>query len=504
MAAPRSNSETSGQETPANTAKIEKGWAVYDALGRALGNVTEVNRTTSRLQVDGRAVGFEYYEVPLGSVKRAGGGDVHLSLVADLDRRGDGEAPYLFEEHTAPTQTAATETRPSTSTAGETAYAPTTVTSQAWTAEGAADAPPPTWMDEDSSDSWMSSRNAMAALAVAGLAGAGIYFWSRRRRKTPYERFRDRTMDMTGELADLGGELVESAVELFNELAADKRTPWLAGLAGVAATALPAAAYYAWPRERSMAETSRDRLQGMRSSTMAPDLGEVSEALAAWAGPWLAALSEQTPSTSELKRRLEPATSRLASLRDDLPSSERMMETLRPSTSGWGLALPAALLGAGAFAYYMSRRRQGTGTARLRDVMTRQPEVVRPDATITDAASIMKRLNVGALPVCDGSRLLGMLTDRDITIRTAAEGRDPQVTLVRDAMSAGVSWASEDDAVDEALRLMRQRQIRRLPVVDERHNLVGIVSLGDLVVDSDTAMAGDALEEISEPAHPRR
>jgi len=131
--------------------------------------------------------------------------------------------------------------------------------------------------------------------------------------------------------------------------------------------------------------------------------------------------------------------------------------------------------------------------------MTRQPRVIQPDATVADAAALMRRLDVGALPVCDGTRLMGMLTDRDITIRSTAGGRDPHLTPVRDVMSAGVAWANEDDLVEEAARIMREHRIRRLPIVDERHSLVGMVSLGDLAVDvGDDNLSGKTLEEISE------
>ena len=131
--------------------------------------------------------------------------------------------------------------------------------------------------------------------------------------------------------------------------------------------------------------------------------------------------------------------------------------------------------------------------------MTRQPRVIQPDATVADAAAMMRRLDVGALPVCDGTRLIGMLTDRDITIRSTADGRDPHLTPVRDVMSPGVAWATEDDPVEQAARIMREHRIRRLPIVDERHSLVGVVSLGDLAVDvGDDDLSGDTLERISE------
>ncbi|MCC6177370.1 MAG: CBS domain-containing protein [Chloroflexi bacterium] len=142
---------------------------------------------------------------------------------------------------------------------------------------------------------------------------------------------------------------------------------------------------------------------------------------------------------------------------------------------------------------------------RLSDIMTRDPSVVRPDSTVSEAATMMRRLNVGSLPVCDGVQLQGMVTDRDITVRAIADGRDPTTTRVWDVMSHDVAWASEDVAVEEAAQIMREHQIRRLPVVDRNQNLVGIVSLGDLAVDvGEDPMSGATLEAISEPSRPDR
>jgi CBS domain-containing protein len=136
--------------------------------------------------------------------------------------------------------------------------------------------------------------------------------------------------------------------------------------------------------------------------------------------------------------------------------------------------------------------------------MTRQPRVIQPDATVADAAAMMRQLDVGSLPVCDGSRLVGMVTDRDITTRSTADGRDPHLTPVRDVMSPGVAWATENDPVEEAARIMREQRIRRLPIVNERHSLVGVVSLGDLATDlHDDEVSGNTLERVSEPNHHR-
>jgi CBS domain-containing protein len=138
-------------------------------------------------------------------------------------------------------------------------------------------------------------------------------------------------------------------------------------------------------------------------------------------------------------------------------------------------------------------------------VMTQDVEVVAPEASLQQAASKMKALDVGSLPVCNGRRLLGMITDRDIAIRAVAEGRHPVETAVRDVMTPEVVYATADQSVEEAADLMSAHQIRRLPIVNQDRDLVGIVSLGDLAVDTtDDQLASDTLEDISIPARPKR
>jgi CBS domain-containing protein len=176
------------------------------------------------------------------------------------------------------------------------------------------------------------------------------------------------------------------------------------------------------------------------------------------------------------------------------------------SATARGLGLLGVLAAAvGAISYVATRRTGRAAPSRLGEIMTRHPQIVRPDATVAEAASMMRRFDMGAIPVCDGSRLVGMLTDRDIATRSVADGRDPLLTPVRDVMSSGVAWASEDDSVEQAARIMQEHQVRRLPIIDARKNLVGIVSLGDLAVDvDDDQLSGGTLERISEPAPPRR
>jgi CBS domain-containing protein len=139
------------------------------------------------------------------------------------------------------------------------------------------------------------------------------------------------------------------------------------------------------------------------------------------------------------------------------------------------------------------------------EVMTRHVEVIDSDAPLKEAASKMKTLDVGLIPVCDGDKLRGLLTDRDITVRGVAEGYDPSKTRVADIMSTDLAYCFEDDEIDAALNLMEKRQIRRLPVISRQKQLVGIVSLGDLAVHTgQKARVGETLEEVSQPASPKR
>ena len=136
----------------------------------------------------------------------------------------------------------------------------------------------------------------------------------------------------------------------------------------------------------------------------------------------------------------------------------------------------------------------------LKDVMTRDPRNIRPDATLMEAADAMKTLDVGALPVCQNDKLIGMITDRDITIRAVAGGCDPKGTPVWQAMSDKLVYCYEDETVESAAKLMEEKQIRRLPVFDRSHRMVGIVSLGDLAVrNHDDQLSGEVLERVSEP-----
>jgi CBS domain-containing protein len=134
--------------------------------------------------------------------------------------------------------------------------------------------------------------------------------------------------------------------------------------------------------------------------------------------------------------------------------------------------------------------------------MTQEVVSVTPGMTLTEAARAMKTFDIGPLPVCVGDRLVGMLTDRDITIRATAEGRDPMQTPVSDVMTPEVVCCLETDDVGTAAKLMQRAQLRRLLVVDRHGKLKGIVSLADLSLKTgDDKLVGETVEKVSEPVH---
>ena len=143
---------------------------------------------------------------------------------------------------------------------------------------------------------------------------------------------------------------------------------------------------------------------------------------------------------------------------------------------------------------------------RVREVMTRGVECARADESIAEAAKRMQQLNVGSLPVVgENHKLAGMITDRDITVRATADGSDPSATTVRDIMTPHVTFCFEDQNLSEAARIMEEKQVRRLVVLDREQQLVGIVTLGDLAVKSaDDRLSSAALEGVSYPAAPAR
>ena len=135
----------------------------------------------------------------------------------------------------------------------------------------------------------------------------------------------------------------------------------------------------------------------------------------------------------------------------------------------------------------------------VKDVMTSNPATVEPDAKLTDAARIMRDEDTGVVPVLEGDRLVGTVTDRDLVIRALAEGKDARSTTVQEVASTDLVTVDPQQDLDEALRLMAQHQVRRLPVVEEDGRLVGIVSQADVARQADDARTGELVEEISRP-----
>lgn len=138
---------------------------------------------------------------------------------------------------------------------------------------------------------------------------------------------------------------------------------------------------------------------------------------------------------------------------------------------------------------------------KIKDVMTETLTCIKLSANVEKAAQLMKELDVGSLPVCnDDQTLVGMVTDRDIVLRSVAMGEDPKKLPVQDIMTVDPLFGDPEMNVDDAVRIMSDNQIRRLPIVDDGQ-LVGIVSLGDLATKPDLKdEAGDVLSEVSEPA----
>jgi len=481
---------------------IEKGWTVYDAVGRPIGNVTEVDMSRDVLAIDGRAEGGGIFEAPLSIVESAGGNEVRLTKVADPDTIAlEGPPRFVDPPATATASTARPRPPSRTETPSPMTSASTRspVTDTSTTPAGSdtmreftppyasrhptmgADGVTPSWTGEEESG-WSASKIALGGLALGGLAAATYFMRRRMRRKTAFERF----MDATGGYYDAA-----------SEFARDRHPAWWVSLA---AAALPLV-YYAWPSSKpTYTEQARSRADDFTSY------------LAGLAGA-LPSMPGSRPSMTDRVRSRVPSVSDFelpSNWHVPMPAAWTGMSS-RSSAWDWSprpdRAGTIGALAAGALAIYLIRRASAKpqASARIGDVMTRQPRVIQPDATVADAAAMMRRLDVGALPVCDGTRLIGMLTDRDITVRSTADGRDPHLTPVRDVMSSGVAWANEDDPVEEAARIMREHRIRRLPIVDERHSLVGVVSLGDLAVDvGDDDLSGDTLEQISEKSRPAR
>ena len=134
----------------------------------------------------------------------------------------------------------------------------------------------------------------------------------------------------------------------------------------------------------------------------------------------------------------------------------------------------------------------------IRDVMTANPSSVEPSTPVAQVAQLMQQENVGSVPIVEGGKLVGTITDRDITIRIVAEGKDPQATTVGEVASRDLVTVDPQQNLDEALRLMAQHQVRRLPVVEEDGRLVGIVAQADVATEAPPEQAGETVGQISQ------
>jgi CBS domain-containing protein len=139
----------------------------------------------------------------------------------------------------------------------------------------------------------------------------------------------------------------------------------------------------------------------------------------------------------------------------------------------------------------------------VRDAMTGDPRSIGATASVVEAARLMREQHIGSLPITDGEKLVGMITDRDITTRVVAEAADPKVTSVEDVYSRDLVSVEPDNDLQEALQLMARHQVRRLPVV-ENDRLVGIVAQADIALGENEKKTGELVEAISEPSDGER
>lgn len=141
---------------------------------------------------------------------------------------------------------------------------------------------------------------------------------------------------------------------------------------------------------------------------------------------------------------------------------------------------------------------------KVKDVMTKNVAYINPDSSVTEAAQLMQKHNVGSIPVCDKNGVIGVVTDRDIVVRNVAHGTDPHTTQVKNVMTSSVTTVTPDMDIGQVTDIMSANQVRRIPVV-ENNMLVGIIALGDLATDNRFNMeASGALSDISEPAKPSK
>jgi len=436
--------------------QIDKGATVHDAVGLALGNVTDVDRERQLLIVDGRPVGYSTFEVPLSAVSEVTGNEVHLNLMMDSSATPAGATPR-FVRPPANVQ-ANSSPDPARGSAGATPFGAGTPASSmpstprvtpavtgggdfgyaatgagATRMSGADDATGSTWsqhdFDDDSDDgtsAWI--KMGLAGLTVTGAAAAGYYWWQRRQRRTTFEKAMDfaaelfgdasgRLGDASGLVSDLLGDTSGYVSEASDFMA--KRHPawWVAA----AASALPLL-YYALPSRSSSsdwassrdsaADWARDWMSGAGQSSRrmaGRQFGAFDRFSRREAQPRLNLLGRFSKQQSreqlgEIERLMALASALRASdlrdmVADSLPSSFGPLDDLWANSrrSPWGTyGVPAALLVAGAIIFAATRNGRRSRSTLIGEVMTHRPQVIRPDASVAEAASVMRRLDVGA------------------------------------------------------------------------------------------------------------
>ena len=134
---------------------------------------------------------------------------------------------------------------------------------------------------------------------------------------------------------------------------------------------------------------------------------------------------------------------------------------------------------------------------KVKEMMHKGVEWVSPDTPVTSIAKKMQQYDIGAIPVGENDRLVGMVTDRDITVRGLSNGKNISKLTARDVMTKGVIWCRDSDSAAEAVRLMETKHIRRLPVIDEKKRMVGMLSLGDISYAASQRTAAETLKAVS-------
>ena len=136
---------------------------------------------------------------------------------------------------------------------------------------------------------------------------------------------------------------------------------------------------------------------------------------------------------------------------------------------------------------------------KAKDLMTTNPEIISPETTLKQAAEKMRDKNIGFLPIGEGDRLIGAITDRDVMIRGIVEGKDPNTSSVRDVMTDKIRYCMENDNLDKVTEIMSDSQIRRIAVLNDNKRIVGIISLGDIATKSqDVKLTAKVTEDVSE------